>query len=315
MFTVDQIYQRLVAGTAGVKMPAFTEPVTPPGTGTMHTLNEVMAKAPAPDNLTGVTTTNVLTGTTFWGVNAAAGQWGPQTGAAPLGADVSGANGLRTFPIPDGFYLGKSASATDTKLVAGNLLSGVSIFGVLGTYPFAAVAKTGQTTSYASGDDGALQKGAVTPSPRFTELTRPLPFIESGTVQDNRTGLIWLKNANCPNTTRDWATALADVAALNSTGTMAGNDCGDFLVFSHHTDWRLPNLRELETLIDYGQANPAFPAVSPFTNVQNGRYWSSTTVANNTPNAWDIDFTIGTVNRNQPKVGSNFSVWPVRGGQ
>ena len=46
--------------------------------------------------------------------------------------------------------------------------------------------KTGQTTSYAAGDDGALQKGVASPNPRFTDNG-------NGTVTDNLTGLIWLE--------------------------------------------------------------------------------------------------------------------------
>ena len=56
-------------------------------------------------------------------------------------------------------------------------------------YP-APVHKTGQTTSYATGDDGDLEKGVAWPNPRFTDNS-------DGTVTDNLTGLIWLKNANC----------------------------------------------------------------------------------------------------------------------
>ncbi len=54
---------------------------------------------------------------------------------------------------------------------------------------YAPVPKTGQTTPYGAGDDGALQKGVAWPTPRFTDS-------ENGTVTDNLTGLIWLKNAN-----------------------------------------------------------------------------------------------------------------------
>ena len=54
----------------------------------------------------------------------------------------------------------------------------------------ALVPKTGQTTSYDTGDDGEYQKGFEWPVPRFTDN-------ENGTVTDNLTGLIWLKNANC----------------------------------------------------------------------------------------------------------------------
>ena len=46
--------------------------------------------------------------------------------------------------------------------------------------------KTGQKTSYATGDDGALRKGVSWASPRFTDNG-------DGTVTDNLTGLVWLK--------------------------------------------------------------------------------------------------------------------------
>jgi hypothetical protein len=49
---------------------------------------------------------------------------------------------------------------------------------------------TGQTSSYGTNDDGALQNGVTWPSPRFRDNC-------NGTVTDNLTGLIWLKNANC----------------------------------------------------------------------------------------------------------------------
>ncbi len=50
------------------------------------------------------------------------------------------------------------------------------------------VPRTGQTISYAAGDDGDLQKEVAWPKPRFTDLG-------DGTVTDNLTGLIWTKNA------------------------------------------------------------------------------------------------------------------------
>ena len=77
----------------------------------------------------------------------------------------------------------------------------------------ALVPQTGQTATYAAEDDGAIRAGVPLPSPRFTDNS-------DGTVTDNLTGLIWLKNANCPLVARDWPTALADVASLNTDGTM-----------------------------------------------------------------------------------------------
>ena len=80
-YSLETIYNRLNAGTAG-SQSAFTEPSVAPGTGTMHTLNEVMAKAPAKDDTNGATTADVAKGKTFWGLNVSSGQWGLQTGTA-----------------------------------------------------------------------------------------------------------------------------------------------------------------------------------------------------------------------------------------
>ncbi|NIO68243.1 MAG: DUF1566 domain-containing protein, partial [Anaerolineae bacterium] len=48
---------------------------------------------------------------------------------------------------------------------------------------------------------------------------------------------------------------------------------------SSEGDWRLPNVRELQSLIDYGRQTPALPSGHPFTGVQSSLYWSSTTHA------------------------------------
>ena len=118
---------------------------------------------------------------------------------------------------------------------------------------YAPVPKTGQTTSYGTRDDGALQKGVAWPTPRFTDNG-------NGTVTDNLTGLIWTKNANAFGQ-RTWAEALSDANGLasGSAGLTDGSKAGD---------WRLPNVRELQSLVDYGRSNPALPAGHPFTNVQ-----------------------------------------------
>lgn len=80
-YTLEDIHDRLESGVAG-SQSTFTEPSAGPGTGTMHTLNEIMAQAPVADNADGATVGNVLAGQTFWGLNVTSGQWGPQTGTA-----------------------------------------------------------------------------------------------------------------------------------------------------------------------------------------------------------------------------------------
>ena len=178
--------------------------------------------------------------------------------------------------------------------------------GSLATYP-AVVSKTGQTTSYATGDDGDLERGVAWPNPRFTDNS-------DGTVTDNLTGLIWLTNANCAADTRTQDTALTDVASLNNAGTMNGNNCGDTSNGGgHQTDWRLPNMREMKSLIDYGSIDPALPSGHPFTSVEWDYYWSSTNDADYTPAAWQIQLDSGRGSIDDKSTPGY--VWPVRAGQ
>ena len=163
----------------------------------------------------------------------------------------------------------------------------------------APVPKTGQTTTCATGDDGDLQKGVIWPYPRFTDNL-------DGTITDNLTGLIWLKNANCFGS-RSWNNALSDCNGLSSgyCGLTDGSNAGD---------WRLPNYKELFSLVDAENYNPALPSGHPFTNVQLYYYWSSTTFAEQTFNVWVVPIYSGGV-YNYSKGGGPAHVWPVRGGQ
>ena len=60
------------------------------------------------------------------------------------------------------------------------------------------------------------------------------------------------------------------------------------------------------------QVPPGGKGRSGQTNVQSSNYWSATTNANNTSNAWDVNFNNGDVN-NDDKTNNNF-VWCARGG-
>ncbi len=166
--------------------------------------------------------------------------------------------------------------------------------------------RTGQQTSYYPGDDGALKMGVAWPNPRLVDNG-------NGTVLDNLTSLLWTKDAGtpiigaCNAGTMTWQEALDYVACLNTNN------------YFGYSDWRLPNIIELSSLIDYSQFNPALPAGYPFVNVQlSAYYWTSDSGCSAVPaNKYTILFNdggwTGDWGNNQFNY-KNYS-WPVRGGQ
>ena len=187
-----------------------------------------------------------------------------------------------------------------TACVTGMLLLTIGMVCAVGTAHAqpAETRRTGQTATYAAGDDGALERGVTWPAPRFADNF-------DGTVTDNLTGLIWLKNANCSGG-RTWH------QALTYCNTLASGMCGlnDGSVAGQ---WHLPNRKELFSLIDYSRYGPALPQGHPFTNVQSSFYWSSSTNADGTDDAWVVGMNSGNVYDGSKT--SSYYVWPVRGGQ
>lgn len=87
--------------------------------------------------------------------------------------------------------------------------------------------------------------------------------------------------------------------------------CND-LDHAGHTDWCLPNLRELLSLIDVSKYHTALPDGYPFTNVLSLKYWSSTASSFYSEFAWTMDMICGSV-LTAGKFGTAY-IWPVRGG-
>ncbi len=131
-------------------------------------------------------------------------------------------------------------------------------------------------------------------------------FIDNGngTVTDKWTGLIWLKKANCWHV--NWQTA------LDNAKNLASDEC-DLDDGSKAGDWRLPNIRELHSLVDFSQDNPSLWSEHPFLKVLNSYYWSATTRVSFTSYAWVVGFNYGYVSSNVKTY--TYYVWPVRGGQ
>lgn len=230
----------------------------------------------------------------------------------------------------DGAGLNRRLINAETLLIA--VQDQVNALGV------ARLPRTGQTTCYdedgvvvACGtgiglaQDGDLQLGVTWPNPRFTDNG-------DGTVRDDLTGLIWLADAGCAatvggivkTTTLTWADALTWANALEEghCGLTDGSVAGK---------WRLPNLRELQSLVHYGFTSPALPnrvgtghcdpgapSECAFSGVgvsgSSTVYWTSSTTAASQDLAWIVVMSNGLIN-GVLKTGAPRQVWPVRGGQ
>ena len=178
----------------------------------------------------------------------------------------------------------------------------------------APTADTGQTgcwddqgtsrTCTGTGEDGENQAGVSWPTPRFTDNG-------DGTVKDNLTGLDWLQDVNCPGMQMGWQAALTWVESTLNAGSTA---CTNYTAGTF-SDWRLPNIRELSSLVDFSRSSPALPAGHPFVNVQLAFYWSSTSNVSTPGNAFSLNLWSGRTSDSGDKDSFSDSIWPVRGGQ
>lgn len=152
------------------------------------------------------------------------------------------------------------------------------------------------------------------PKPSQTEGKR---YIDNGdgTVKDNQTGLIWLKNANCFGT-QNWKTAMQSAAKL------ADGQC-NLTDGSKAGDWRLPTIEEWEAMMDNRYTYSALSNAvgtdqwkegDAFLGVQtSNNYWSSSSgVARYSGFAWYVNLDNSSVSDGSKT--STAYVWPVRGG-
>jgi hypothetical protein len=113
-------------------------------------------------------------------------------------------------------------------------------------------------------------------------------------VYDSLTNLIWQKTPYSDTITWEQALHYAD------TLTQAG-----------YSDWRLPNIKELQSLQDNSVINPALN--TNFFNVfGRKKFWSTTTLSNKSNSAWFFDTQFG-ITTYQVKT-TRLNTWVVRGG-
>lgn len=189
--------------------------------------------------------------------------------------------------------------ASETGVVATGLTGGPLLGGFFGM-----MLRTGESLCFENAttpipcagtrQDGELRKG----------LSRVYVDHGDGTITDTKTGLTWEKESD-DGSIHDgddrygWAGAYGKIAALNA------------IAFAGYTDWRLPNVIEVQSLMDYGIVGDALsiPAISPVFNTgctpgcsvltcsctKYVFFWTSTTTASDRRYAWAGWFSQGTL--------------------
>lgn len=155
--------------------------------------------------------------------------------------------------------------------------------------------------------DGALQNGKVWPTIRF------VADVSGNCITDNLTGLMWVKNLNAVNSgsTLTWNAAL--------TAADSGTWCG-------YSDWRMPNINELRSLVNYGYSKSSdwlmygsgslgAPVCNGacFANVKASEYWTSSTSALYPNQALNFNLSSEVSGSRNPLA--SLLLFPVRGGQ
>ena len=115
----------------------------------------------------------------------------------------------------------------------------------------------------------------------------------NGVVVDNRTGLQWQD---------DYSDNGGDIKSAKWTDAITY--CED-LTLGGHSDWRLPNKKELLSIVDYEKHDPSIDTV--FTHTNSNVYWSSTTYAGRADSARIVDFYFGGTGYDNKSIG-----YPVR---
>ncbi len=193
-----------------------------------------------------------------------------------------------------GIYTLFNLQNVDPDLAAGNIKKDEVVYGIIGTYNGPGLLWTGQTEIYRTGDDGYYGDGAA-----FSYQTLdPAGNGEVVTV-DNVTGLMWASDGSG-----------AGCNFGNQTIWDAALDWAEGLTFAGYSDWKLPNRRQLESLIDSGIYDPTINTAY-FPNTVSSEYWSGSTYAKGTTRAWTVSFSEGYLN-NPSKVATPYYVRAVR---
>ena len=140
--------------------------------------------------------------------------------------------------------------------------------------------------------DASRSKAPEKIEPRFVQ--------KSDGILDRATNLVWSRKADLDGGKTSWIEALRSVARIEGENGET------------RSPWRLPNVRELESLVSLESHSPAFSPNHMFENVRSF-YWTSTTSVYEPSYAWAVYMRDGAVGVGY-KAGREFYVWAVRQG-
>ena len=148
--------------------------------------------------------------------------------------------------------------------------------------------KTGQTTSYRTGDDGDFEAGRAT---SFTVLAENNPFGNTNRFTDELGGQTYTNNIVIDWSTYDGSSVLGWRRTSSGSAVTWANAIDGALavsIGSFTTGWRLPNVVEYVSLMNYGVpfTSGAFN-YSPINNAD-GSFWTSNTLASGGTNRFYV---------------------------
>ena len=209
-----------------------------------------------------------------------------------------------SYTLTGGLYDTNDLRTIDTNLIAGDIRSGATIFGVSGNSNVVNTSTgTASETEIISGYvawvagseiTGTASAGGGDPGFGFIEFATPsYSDSGSGTVTDSANGLVW------------------QASSYNNGGTLAWQDamnyCNNNTAGLPGTGWRVPNMAEVGLLYNYTSWGMYG---SPFTN--NTSFWSSTTVPSLTSFAYYLSSSYGFVDYGGKTNASSYGVRCVR---
>ena len=172
--------------------------------------------------------------------------------------------------------------------------------------------KSGQTTSYRTGDDGDIEAGRLT---SFTTLAENNPFGNTNRFTSELGTQTYTNNIVIDWSTYNGTSVLGLSRAAIATGNTWNQAIDNSLAFSVGTftsGWRLPNMKEIFNLMNYANDPGNFLNYSPLNLSSSGRlYWSSNTNVAGTVNAYFLN-NVGMTGQTTKTSTTAFTYFPVR---